>query len=66
MAEDPGGAEPVHSDTCGHAKNVQCREVPDVAASADPEHGDIVLVGGIVGPPRGDERRGAAVGGPHR
>ena len=32
--------------TCGAGGNQQCREVPDVAASADPQHGDIVYVGG--------------------
>ncbi len=42
----PAAQNPYTSDTCGDAQDLQCREVPDVAASADPEHGDIVYVGG--------------------
>jgi hypothetical protein len=32
---------------CGTSKKEQCREVPDVAASADPAHGDIVFFEGL-------------------
>ena len=42
----PAARNPYTSDACGPGRNVQCREVPDVAASADPSHGDIVVVGG--------------------
>jgi hypothetical protein len=34
------------SYTCGSARTTQCRQVPDVAASADPAHGDIVFWSG--------------------
>jgi hypothetical protein len=34
------------SYTCGPSHNQQCREVPDVSASADPNHGDIVFFSG--------------------
>ncbi len=37
---------PFTTDTCGPAANQQCRQVPDVAASADPRHGAIIYVGG--------------------
>jgi hypothetical protein len=33
-------------DTCGASKTEQCREVPDVSASSDPAHGDIVFFNG--------------------
>jgi hypothetical protein len=42
----PAAQNPYTSDGCGPGHNVQCREVPDVAASADPSHGSIVYVGG--------------------
>ena len=32
--------------TCGTAANQQCREVPDVSASADPDRGDVIYFGG--------------------
>ena len=38
-------ASSVH--TCGSAKTEQCREVPDVAASADPDHGDVIFFDGF-------------------
>ncbi len=38
--------ESVASDTCGPSSNEQCRTVPDVAASSDPEHGDVIFFGG--------------------
>jgi len=34
------------SSTCGASHDQQCRQVPDVAASADPLHGDIVFWSG--------------------
>ncbi|HEY5109018.1 MAG TPA: protease pro-enzyme activation domain-containing protein, partial [Acidimicrobiales bacterium] len=34
------------SYTCGPAVNQQCREVPDVSASADPLHGDAIYFSG--------------------
>ena len=34
------------SYTCGSSQTQQCREVPDVSASADPAHGDIVFWSG--------------------
>ena len=33
-------------DTCGATKTEQCREVPDVSASSDPDRGDIVFFDG--------------------
>ncbi len=33
--------------TCGSAKTEQCREVPDVSASADPDHGDVIFFDGF-------------------
>ncbi len=30
-------------DHCGAGGNQQCREVPDVSASSDPEHGDVIF-----------------------
>ena len=30
-------------DRCGAGGNQQCREVPDVSASSDPEHGDVIF-----------------------
>ncbi len=40
----PAARNPFTSYTC--AGGQQCREVPDVAASSDPRHGDVVYVGG--------------------
>ncbi len=42
----PDTRNPFTADTCGASKTQQCREVPDVAASADPDHGDIVFFDG--------------------
>ena len=35
------------SYTCGASSNVQCREVPDVSASADRAYGDVVFFNGV-------------------
>ncbi len=42
----PGAQIPDTVDTCGLHANQQCREVPDVAASADPNHGAVVFFDG--------------------
>src|ERR1700677_2865093 len=39
----PGVVNSATVDTCGAAHNQQCREVPDVSASADPTHGDVIF-----------------------
>jgi Pro-kumamolisin, activation domain/IPT/TIG domain len=42
----PGVVNSATVDTCGTAHNQQCREVPDVSASADPGHGDAIFFSG--------------------
>jgi subtilase family serine protease len=42
----PGVVNSATVDTCGAAHNQQCREVPDVSASADPTHGDVIFFSG--------------------
>jgi pro-kumamolisin-like protein/IPT/TIG domain-containing protein len=42
----PAAQNPDTAFNCGPSMNAQCREVPDVAASSDPNHGDIVYIGG--------------------
>ncbi len=42
----PGVVNSATVDTCGTAHNQQCREVPDVSASADPAHGNIIFFSG--------------------
>ena len=42
----PGVVNSATLDTCGAAHNQQCREVPDVSASADPSHGDVIFFSG--------------------
>ena len=38
-------------------RDEQCREVPDVSASADPDHGDVIYFDGAGGSGRRDQRR---------
>ncbi len=42
----PDARNPFTTRTCGSTKKQQCREVPDVSASADPEHGDVIYFQG--------------------
>ncbi len=42
----PGAQIPDTVDTCGAHSNQQCREVPDVAATADPNHGAMIFLDG--------------------
>jgi hypothetical protein len=42
----PAAQNPFTASNCGTGGTSQCREVPDVAATADPDRGDIVFVGG--------------------
>ena len=44
----------------------QCREVPDVSASSDPDHGDVIFFDGDWRLIRGHQRGSAVVGRPHR
>ncbi len=34
------------NDTCGASGTLPCRVVPDVSASSDPDHGDVIFFGG--------------------
>ena len=42
----PAARTPYSVDTCGAARNQLCRQVPDVAASADPARGDVIYFNG--------------------
>ncbi len=42
----PDAQNPFTKFTCGPSANQQCREVPDVAGSSDPTHGDAILFEG--------------------
>ena len=42
----PAAQNSFTSNTCGTPATQQCREVPDVSASADPEHPAMIYVGG--------------------